>query len=260
MLKSLFKKVVPKFSYLYYFALGIKNTWVNLSFLPGYKREYKQFLKLASNSNQRFELSFKNALPCLTDKTTLTPFDSHYIYHPAWAARILVKIKPEFHIDISSTLHFCSIISAFIPVRFYDYRPAVLNLDNLSSEKGDLTNLPFENDSVSSISCMHTIEHIGLGRYGDPLDYDGDIKAINELLRVTKPGGNILFVTPVGKPRIMFNGHRIYSFEQIKTYFNNCELLDFSLISDAAEMINNANPALVREQVYGCGCFWFKKN
>jgi hypothetical protein len=106
---------------------------------------------------------------------------------------------------------------------------------------------------------MHTIEHIGLGRYGDELDAYGDIKAINELKRVLKPGGDLLFVTPVGKPKIEFNGHRIYSFEQIMEYFSPLTLTNFSMVPDKGGLIENADPALVSQQSYGCGCFWFKK-
>ena len=106
---------------------------------------------------------------------------------------------------------------------------------------------------------MHTIEHIGLGRYGDPIDPQGDLKAIKELVRVTKPGGDLLFVTPVGKQRIEFNAHRVYSFEQIIEYFAPLQLQQFSLVPDTGGLIENADPALVKEQMYGCGCFWFKK-
>jgi SAM-dependent methyltransferase len=109
---------------------------------------------------------------------------------------------------------------------------------------------------------MHVVEHIGLGRYGDPLDPDGDMKAISELKRVLAPGGTLLFVTPVGRPRIMFNGHRIYSYEQIESAFAGLKLREFSLVPDnghVAGIIENAAPALVKEQSYGCGCFWFTR-
>ena len=106
---------------------------------------------------------------------------------------------------------------------------------------------------------MHTIEHIGLGRYGDEIDPQGDIKAINELKRVLAQNGDLLFVTPVGKPKIEFNAHRIYSYEQIKEYFSPLTIKEFSLIPDSGGIIINADPALVKEQNYGCGCFWFKK-
>ncbi len=53
-------------------------------------------------------------------------------------------------------------------------------------------------ESIDRIdSCMHTIEHIGLGRYGDPLDAVGDQTALSELQRVVAPGGSLLIVVPV---------------------------------------------------------------
>lgn len=201
----------------------------------------------------------EDLFPCLNDNTEYTGFDAHYIYHPAWAARIVKQISPSIHIDISSTLHFCSILSAFIPVKFYDYRPAILNLDNLNSLKADLMNLPFEDNSIESISCMHTVEHIGLGRYGDPLDPMGDIKAIKELKRVCASGGNLLFVVPVGSPKIMFNAHRIYDCEVIFDHFEGFELKDFSVVLDNSDFIQNPPLEMVRNQSYACGCFWFKK-
>ena len=106
---------------------------------------------------------------------------------------------------------------------------------------------------------MHTIEHVGLGRYGDPLDPGGDLKAIRELQRVTRVNGDLLLVTPVGRPKVQFNGQRIYSFELVNDLFGKFELKDFSLVTDTGDFIENADPALVRDQKYGCGCFWYHK-
>lgn len=245
------KKILPKFLY----NLLVKN-YLYLSFL------YDFYLFKKTDRSKRFSLEWNDRYPQLFDKTKETDFDAHYIYHPAWAARIVKQINPKFHVDISSSLTFSSILSAFIPVHFYDYRPANLVLSNLKSEKADLMSLPFPDNSVESISCMHTIEHIGLGRYGDPIDPNGDTKAINELKRVTAKSGNLIFVVPVGKPRIMFNAHRIYSYEQIISYFDGFELKEFTLIPDEAldnGMIKNSSPKLVADQKYGCGCFWFTK-
>jgi SAM-dependent methyltransferase len=231
------------------FYFGLRN-------YPGFIRDYLKFNKLAAN-----ELKLKNLYPNLEDKTKTTNFDRHYIYHTAWASRVVNSIHPEFHIDISSSLYFSTLISAFVPVRFYDYRPVNINLSGLVCGKADLTNLPFEDNSIFSISCMHTVEHIGLGRYGDPIDPNGDKKAISELKRVVKPGGHLIFVTPVGKPRVMFNGHRIYSFEKINEYFKGFDLQEFALVPDNKEMgfLNPADPKVVKDQEYGCGCFWFTK-
>jgi hypothetical protein len=224
-------------------------------------RDYVDFKK-KSSEEARFSLNWSDRRPELDDHTPATHFDTHYIYHPAWAARILAKTKPKEHIDISSALSFPSIVSAFLPVRFYDYRPAHLLLTGLTTDSTDLLQLPFADGSITSLSCMHTVEHIGLGRYGDPLDPAGDKKAAKELARVLARGGNLLFVVPVGKPRIAFNAHRIYSYAHVHELFPDLVLKQCSLVPDDAlshGMIENATEHDVNAQTYGCGCFWFVK-
>lgn len=242
------------------FTVFVYKTFLHCVNYFTYLNDRKKFVASEQKTKKRFEI--KDEIKCLDDKTSQTPFDRHYIYHTAWAARVVKEIAPGVHHDISSLLYFSTIISAFVPVKFYDYRPASLNLSNLSSHKGDLNALPFDSNSLQSISCMHTIEHIGLGRYGDNIDYDGDLKAITELRRVVAPNGHLLFVTPVGKPKIQYNAHRVYSYEQIIAYFPEFRLKEFSLIPDTEEqggLILNANPSIVVAQNYACGCFWFIK-
>ena len=201
-MKEMFKKLIR------FFILKPVN---KIRLYYGFIRDFFDFKK-KSHSSTRFHITWGKRKPQLHDNTPNTNFDAHYIYHPAWAARIVKRINPEFHVDISSTLTFSSMLSVFIPVRFYDYRPAHLKLSGLTSSKADLQNLPFEDNSVESLSCMHTVEHIGLGRYGDSIDPDGDLKAICELKRVLAKNGNLLFVVPIGTPKIMFNAHRVYSY------------------------------------------------
>jgi len=108
---------------------------------------------------------------------------------------------------------------------------------------------------------MHVVEHVGLGRYGEPIDPEGDLKAMAELKRVVAPGGTLLFVVPVGKPKIQFNAHRIYSYAQIIENFAGFELEEFALQPDPprCELVRNAPPGLADEQNYGCGCFLFRR-
>lgn len=210
--------------------------------------------------DNRFETNWKDRYLIFNEATISTDFDAHYLYHTAWAARILAKKLPNIHIDISSDVRFVTLVSAFIPIKFYDYRPVNFNLSNLSSEFGDLMSLPFETNTIESISCMHVIEHIGLERYGDPLDGKGDIKAINELIRVLKFGGNLYFVTPVGSvAKIQYNAHRIYTYKMVLSMFKELKLENFSLITDDGKFINDANEMLANNQKYGCGCFLFTK-
>jgi SAM-dependent methyltransferase len=196
------------------------------------------------------------------DKTKTTVFDANYIYHVSWAARVLTKTRPQAHVDISSSLYFNGIVSAFIPVKFYDYRPTDLKLSGLENDRADLLTLDFKDNSIQSLSCMHVVEHIGLGRYGDPIDPDGDLKAIKELKRVLAPGGNLLFVVPVGKPSIVFNAHRIYSFEQVTELFKDLDLIESAVVlieQKTPEMIMNPTREDLKDVKYACGCYWFRK-
>lgn len=222
-----------------------------------------QAFKAAQAANGRAEpVEWEDRYVCLQDRSELTGFDRHYTYHPAWAARILAYTRPEDHVDISSTLMFCAMVSAFLPVRFYDFRPAPLILSNLICGREDLTHLSFADDSIASLSCMHVIEHIGLGRYGDPLDPMGDLTALKELRRVVRPGGTLLLAVPVGKERVQFNAHRIYNHHRFLSYLPDFRLESFSLIPDGdapSGMLANPDASIVNAQEYGCGCYWFIK-
>lgn len=216
----------------------------------------------SKDTKKRFRVPVLDAQPILFENIPFTRFDTHYIYHTAWAARKVRELNPPKHTDISSSLYFSSIVSAFVPVHFYDFRPAKLNLSNLTSSQADLSNLHFESNSISSLSCMHTVEHVGLGRYGDPIDPDGDLQAAKELSRVLAKGGSLLFVVPIGEATIQFNAHRIYSYQMVVDMFKELTLKEFSLIPDNAlekGMIYNATKEQSDAQKYGCGCFWFIK-
>lgn len=227
-----------------------------------FRAEFEQFAARAKAAGSRLSVEWEDRYPCLDDRTGQTGFDRHYIYHTAWAARVLARTRPARHVDISSSLYFAALVSAFVPVDFYDYRPADLKLDNLASRQADLMQLPFADGDVKSLSCMHVVEHVGLARYGDAMDVDGDLKAVAELGRVLAPGGDLLFVVPVGKPRVQFNAHRIYSYAQVLGFFPGLQLVEYALIPDKAEqghLVIGASEALTDSQKYACGCFWFRR-
>lgn len=213
--------------------------------------------------NRGFSMEWHEKWPILHERSSTLPFSKDYIYHIGWASRILANMKPQKHVDISSFHWFSIIMSAFIPVEYYDYRPLPVNLPNLKSSHADITNLPFEDNSVESLSSMSVVEHIGLGRYGDPIDPNGDLKAIAELKRVLALGGYLFFVVPVGKPKILFNAHRIYSYNQILEYFNGLSLVDYALVSGYDSyngLIYNATEEQTNNENQGAGCFLFRKN
>lgn len=236
----------------------IKQTILTLIRFPRYLKQFLIFKKL----NTRFDLRWKDRYMFLFDNTGATAFDRHYVYHTAWMARKLQEANPKEHHDFSSYLYFSTICSAFVPITFYDYRPAAVKLNGLSTRHEDLTCLTLSSNSLTSISCMHVLEHIGLGRYGDPLDIDGDLKACRELVRVLSNSGDLYIVLPVGKPRIQFNAHRIYSFNQVvRTMFADLYLVDWALILEHGNMglISRAEESAFDGERYGCGCFHFRK-
>lgn len=227
--------------------------------------EFKLFCSVLSR-NRGFACSKEHLTPRLNDATTDTSFNKDYIYHSAWAARRVAAVSPDFHTDFSSNLYLAAILSAFVPVKFYDYRLPALNLPNLEIGFIDLTKLPFADNSIPCVSCLSVVEHVGLGRYGDPIDPDGDLKSIQEIQRVVKEGGSILLNVPIAEtPLICFNAHRIYSIEQILNLFEGYKLEDFLFIHRGSRYSKNTSDptpdelAAYNNGKYASGCFHFIK-
>lgn len=204
-------------------------------------------------------ITLKNIYPCIHDNTSSTGFDSHYFYQDIWAFKNILQNKAPYHVDIGSRLIYVGMLSTITKVTFIDIRPFNATLSNLRSIFGSIFSLPYKDNSIDSLSCLHVAEHIGLGRYGDTLNPQGTIKAINELKRVLAPGGDLYFSLPVGKPRLQFNAHRIHSPKQILEYFSDLKLMGFSSVDDNGIFSEIIEPMELSNQAYACGMFWFKK-
>lgn len=223
-----------------------------LLFLKDYKN-YKRLALMVKDS--RFVLSTKHLFPCLTDKTEYTPVEPVYFYQDTWATAKIFEIKPTHHYDVGSSVKTIGIISQFAPVTMIDIRPIDLKLKNLHFQKGSITALPFENDSIESISSLCVVEHIGLGRYGDDIDPQGSEKAIRELKRVVARGGHLLISVPVdNKNRIYFNAHRAFVREYILELFNDMELIEEKYIYQR-ELYDMYD----KTKGFGTGLFYFRK-
>lgn len=196
-------------------------------------------------------------LPCLGDKTGGTPYDPHYTLQAAWATRKLVGIRPRRTVDVGSDLRWVTVLAQVVPVTFVDLRPASLVLDGLTQVAASVLALPFGGGSTPCLSCLHVIEHVGLGRYGDRLDPLGSTRAAAELQRVLAPGGDLLLSCPVGRPRTCFNAHRIFDPEAVVGWFPELRLLDLSVVTDSGRLVEKATLADWRHADYACGLFHF---
>jgi SAM-dependent methyltransferase len=163
------------------------------------------------------------------------------------------------HVDVASQVVFPSLLAASLPVLFVDYRPLKASLTGFHSVAGDILRLPLREGSVPSISCLHVAEHVGLGRYGDPIDPAGTRKAAAELARVLAPGGTLLFAVPVGRERVVFNAHRVHDPATIRAYFSALTLCELSGVDDRGVYTEYAGLDMFRNNEYACGMFRFTK-
>lgn len=228
---------------------------VSLQYLPRFAADWLAFRRQAGS----WSVKAADSYPCLADRLPTTPFDPHYFYQGNWLARRLAKAKPRQHVDIGSSVLTIGVLSAHVPTIFVDYRPLVVQQSGLASVAADINCLPFADRSVSSLSCLHVIEHIGLGRYGDPLDVNGARRAAEELQRVVDQGGTLYLSTPIGRERVCFNAHRVFAPTTILSWFSQLQLISFSYVSDDGALYENVSPALVPQLEYGCGFFEFRR-
>ncbi|MGN6646670.1 MAG: class I SAM-dependent methyltransferase [Cytophaga sp.] len=209
----------------------------------------------SQQKNQNFETSVSYWYPCLTDRTSNTPLDPVYFFQDSWAASKIFEYKPASHVDIGSAAKTIGILSQFVPITMVDIRPIALQMKGLHFKQGTILDLPFETASQDSVSSLCVIEHIGLGRYGDPIDPWGSEKAIAELQRITRTDGIILFSVPIDSTcRVYFNAHRAFTKEYILNLFSSCELMEDKYIY-GTELVDTYN----QSKGFGIGLYKFRK-
>lgn len=226
--------------------------------VPGYVRYLGDWFRYG-----RMEGSESRALidtaPMIGEGTAQTPFLRHYFHQDIWAFRKIKESGVDAHLDVGSRIDLIGFLTVICKVTFVDIRPLVVELPNFESVSGSILALPMADNSVRSLSCLHVAEHIGLGRYGDPLDPHGTRDACRELARVLAPGGSLYFSLPVGRPRLCFNAHRIHAVEQILEYFQELVLVEFSGIDDDRKFATDIATTAFRNADYACGLFHFTK-
>jgi len=187
----------------------------------------------------------------------------HYFHQDLLVARKIFNKNPQTHVDIGSrTDGFVSSVAVFREIQVFDIRNQESKVKNIVFKQADFMKI---SESLygycDSVSALHSIEHFGLGRYNDPIDYNGHLKGIDCIHKLLSSNGTFYFSVPIGPQRIEFNAHRVFSIEYLLNIFENrFKLVDFSYVDDHGDL--HESTTLNEENIknncnchYGCGIF-----
>lgn len=189
----------------------------------------------------------------------------HYFHQDLLVASYIYEAKPMRHIDIGSRIDgFVAHVAVFREIEVIDirrmgvspYRIRFLQVDLMKSNSSLF-------ECCDSLSCLHAIEHFGLGRYGDPVDPNGHLKGFANLITMLKPGGKMYISFPIGQPKIEFNAHRVFCPSDILSWpgSERLDLINLDFVDDLGEvhMRSTVDQAMRANLKYGCGIYTFNK-
>ncbi len=222
-------------------------------------RDYLVFARRLARQTSPFAIT--GLRPMLADRHQERPtICPHYFYQDLYVARRVFQKRPERHVDVGSRIDgFVAHVAAFRPIEVLDIRDPGIRAPNIAFQRADILSDRFDRvDYCDSASCLHVLEHLGLGRYGDRLDPNGHVKGLDNLRRMLIPGGCLYLSVPIGEPRIEFHAHRVFSVDALlQLVESRFELEAFAYEDDRGRFFENV--PLTRDHIahnYGChfGC------
>jgi SAM-dependent methyltransferase len=228
--------------------------------LPQYLRDYRELRRQQKLSAVPFP--FGKAYPILEDKaSTAGAARGHYFHQDLLVARRIFAGAPRLHVDVGSRVDgFVAHVAAYREIEVFDVRPLKSTIPNVRFRQVDMM-APLDAALAGysdSVSCLHALEHFGLGRYGDPVDYEGHLKGLCNLKEILSPGGKLYLSVPIGPQRIEFNAHRVFSLDSLLSLTAGFRVDAFSYVDDRGDLHENAalTPVAIAANFgcrYGCG-------
>ena len=188
--------------------------------------------------------------------------DGHYFWQDLICANWIFKNNPKSHFDVGSRVDgFIAHLAVFMEVFQLDIRNSQSEVPNLTFLLGDAQNpLPQYVDKFKSVSSLHSIEHFGLGRYGDQIDVDGHTKGLLNIADCVSPGGVLYVSFPIGVPCIEFNSQRVIHPNWPLAILKNFVLDEFVLIPWKGIPVRGLTPGDVDIEIQGqAGLYKFVK-
>jgi len=249
------------------FGLDLKKTINTIRGLTPYYSDLK-IIKKQKKSTKNI-LPWGRLYPCLDDRFSESgTTKGHYFHQDLLVARKVFKNNPEIHIDVGSRIDgFVAHVASFREIKLLDLRQMTGKIHNMEYEYCDImSDLPETLiECCDSLSCLHALEHFGLGRYGDPVKYDGHLLGFKNLHKILKQTGTLYLSVPIGPLRIEFNGLRVFSVEYIiQLVSGKFEIVSFSFVDDNGDLFENVplNQNEIDQNFgchFGCGIFELKK-
>ncbi|HEY6915536.1 MAG TPA: DUF268 domain-containing protein [Paludibacter sp.] len=255
------KSSINKYAYLHW-GIRIFTGTISSSYYKNLKKNLEELNNQAQNSSIKFPVS--GLYPCYEDKKDAAgKLMMHYFFQDIYVAQQIHKNNPLRHIDIGSRVDgFVAHVATFREIEVFDIRPLNISVPNIKFTQADLMNLN-EKDiaSTDSVSCLHALEHFGLGRYGDPIKYDGYLDGFRNITALLKKEGKLYFSVPMGVQRIEFHAHRVFSLNYLLQIVSEHFTIDnFSYINDNNEFFPKVDLSTVsvkdKDESFGCkfGC------
>lgn len=170
----------------------------------------------------------------------------HYFHQDLLVARDIFDKKPRRHVDVGSSIYgFVSHVASFREIDVLDIRPLDADIPGIRFFQQDVLQLDeLWRGVTDSASCLHALEHFGLGRYGDAIDYDGWRKGLANLVGLLEPGGVLYLGLPTSnRQRVEFNAHRIFSLPHLRDFLaESLEIERLAFITDAGDLLTDVDP------------------
>lgn len=239
--------------------------------LRGIPHYLSNYIKLRREAAVRATDGFpiKAAYPCLSDRYEKSgTARGHYFHQDLLVARRIFQEAPERHVDIGSRVDgFVAHVAAFRAIEILDIRNLKSPDPNILFRQADMMIDvdPSLHGSTPSLSCLHALEHFGLGRYGDPLNYDGHLRGLLNMQRILSMGGTLYLSVPIGPQRIEFDAHRVFSVARLLEMLSGgFRLKSFSFVDDNGDLhrdveVTSENAENSFNCQYGCGIFELQK-
>lgn len=186
----------------------------------------------------------------------------HYFHQDLLVARLIHEAAPRRHADIGSRVDgFVAHVAAFREIEMVDIRPmAIPAHPAIRCTQADLMNPQPEMEGLyDSVSCLHALEHFGLGRYGDPISPEGHWQGLAAISRLVAPGGMLYLSVPIGARRVEFNAHRVFDPADIPEAATDFELARFDFVDDRGDLHTDKAIGDAQGLRYGCGIYSLRK-